>query len=109
MVEYKRTIFQKEGVLQSGNLTYNVNVLVENDILSRLQVSITKTETRVSDGSNEEVPIDQSIHIGHIILENGRRVIEIVQEEDPIPHITKFQGILAELISPPAGTKAIKK
>lgn len=97
MVNYTTTTLNKEGTLIDGNVTYGVNVTAVNSELTRLNCSIMKTEN------------SQPTHIGNISLEHGRQITEIIQGENLIPHLTKFQEIMDEVLGKtPATTDAEK-
>jgi hypothetical protein len=88
MVNYTTTTLSKQGTLMSGDVTYNVNVTAVNNELTRLTCSISKKDA----------------YIGNITLEHGRKVIEIIQDESVIPHLTTFQEILDEVLGKPQTT-----
>ena len=99
MVNYSTTTLTKQGILVDGDVTYNVNVTVVNGELARLNVVIQKKVMRQYPNPNGGFTENQEdAYIGSITLEHGRKVIEIVQDEDPIPYITTFREILDEVI-----------
>lgn len=85
-VNYSTTTVNKEGTFVEGDLTYNVNITIVNNELQRLACSIAKIQDT------------QATHIGTITMEYGRQITEIVQGENLIPHLTKFQAILDEVL-----------
>jgi len=99
MVTYTKTTLNKEGTLIDGDVTYNVNVTAVNSELTRLNCSISKMEKKqYPDGNGGYVENPENTHIGNITLEHGRQVMEIIQGENLIPHLTKFQEILDEVL-----------
>jgi hypothetical protein len=116
MVNFTKTTLQKEGILQDGNVTYNVNVTAINNELTRLFCGITKKAVvQQQDATGGQTSVEENQLIGHIILEYGRQVAEIVQSEDLVPHLENFQGILDEVLGKEAvpeiqtATKTTKK
>lgn len=105
MVNYSKTTIQREGTLVEGDVTYNVNITAINDELTRLHCGITKKViVNQPDGNGGQIPIEEPQHIGHITLEYGRQITEIIQGENLIPHLTKFQEILDEVLGKTATT-----
>jgi len=99
MVNYSTTTLTKQGTLVDGNVTYNVNVTAVNNELARLNVVIHKKVTRqYPDANGGFMENQEDTYIGSITLEHGRKVIEIIQDENPIPHITMFQEIMDEVL-----------
>lgn len=87
MVNFTRTTVQKQGTLQEEGFNYNVNVTIEDSVLTRLGVEIIK---RMKDLQDQ--------HVGYVSQEQGRQVAEIASGEDIIPHLIKFQEILNEVL-----------
>lgn len=103
MVNYSKTTINKEGTLQSGDVTYNVQSTVINNTLSRLYCGISKKAmVDMPDGRGGQAPVAQTIPVGYIVLENGKKISEISDGEDDIPHLTKFKEILDEVLGKPA-------
>jgi len=99
MVNYATTTLNRQGALVNNDVTYNVNVTVVNNELTRLNCGISKKVLKqYPNGNGGYIENQEDIYIGSITLEHGRRVIEVVQEEDVIPHLIKFQEILDEII-----------
>lgn len=109
-IEFLKTTLQKEGTLQVGDVTYNINVTATNNELTRLHCGIAKIiVVQQPDGLGGQTPIEEKHSIGHITLEYGRQLTEIIQWENIIPHITKFQEILDEVLgNTPVTTDAEK-
>ena len=98
-IEFSKVTLQKEGILQSDDVTYTINVTATNNELTRLNCGITKkVVVQQPDGNGGQIPIEENNPIGNITLEYGRQVTEITQGENLIPHITKFQEILDEVL-----------
>lgn len=107
---FSTTTLQKEGILQDGDVTYSVNVTAINNELTRLHCGITKkVVVQQPDGNGGQIPVEESHPVGHITLEHGRQVTEITQGENLIPHLTKFQEILDEVLGKEPETKTTKK
>lgn len=99
MVNYTTTTLNKQGTLVSGNVTYGVNVTAVNNDLTRLSCSITKATTiQQPDGDGGAIEREENKAVGNITLEHGRVVVEVIQEEDVIPHVIKFQEILNSVL-----------
>lgn len=99
MVNYTTTTLYKQGTLVKEDVTYGVDVTAVNSELTRLTCAISKKVMKQypdANGGTTERPED--IHVGNITLENGRQLIETVQQEDVIPHLTVFQEILDEIV-----------
>lgn len=108
-MEFSKVILQKEGILQDGDVTYSVNVTAVNNELTRLHCSIIKkVVVQQPDGNGVQQPVEQTQPIGSIILEYGRQITEITQGENLIPHITKFQEILDEVLGKEPEVKTAK-
>ncbi len=86
MVNYNQTNTQKSGFYETEKSNYTVNVSISNSELTRLQVQIM-------DKLNSSI-------IGHISLENGRRIIETGNDIDIIEHLIVFNDILKSILSP---------
>lgn len=98
-IEFSKVTLQKEGILQDGDVTYSVNVTAINNELTRLYCGITKKVVlQQPDGNGGQIPAEESQPIGYITLEYGRQVTEITQGENLIPHLTKFQEVLDEVL-----------
>jgi len=109
-IEFSKVTLQKEGFVLNGNVTYSVNVTAVNNELTRLHCGITKkTVVQQPDGSGGQTPMEENLLIGHITLEHGRQVMEIAQGENILPHITKFQEVLDEVLGKEKDTKAGNK
>jgi hypothetical protein len=105
MVNYTTTTLNKQGTLTDGDVTYNVNVTAVNNELTRLNCSISKKIVKkYPDGNGGYVENQEDTYIGNITLEHGRKVIEIIQDESIIQHLTTFQGILDEVLGKPQTT-----
>lgn len=99
MVNYTTSTLNKQGTLEKDAVTYGVNFTAVNSELTRLACSITKKVVKqYPDGNGGFVDNPEDINVGNITLEHGRKVIEIIQEEDVIQHIMVFQEILDEVI-----------
>lgn len=98
-IEFSKVTLQKEGILQDGDVTYSINVTAINNELTRLHCGITKKiVVQQPDSNGGQIPVEENHAIGNITLEYGRQVTEITQGENLIPHITKFQVILDEVL-----------
>ena len=107
MVNFTQTTLQKEGTLESGDVTYKVSVTAVNNELTRLYCGITKkTVVQQPDGNGGQNPVEQIIDIGYITLDHGRQMTEVAQGENIIPHLSKFQEILDEVLGTPAESKS---
>lgn len=99
MVNYTTSTLNKQGTAVNGDVTYGVNVTAVNNELTRLACSITKKVIKqYPDGNGGFIDNPEDTNIGNITLEHGRQVIEIIQEENIIPHLTVFQKILDEVL-----------
>lgn len=107
---FSQSTLNKEGILQDGKVTYNINVTAVNNGLTRLHCSITKNiEVQHPDGNGGQTTVEEPQHIGHITLEYGRQVTELPQGEDLLPHLIKFNEILDEVLGKKEETKTLKK
>ncbi len=86
MINYNQTNIQKSGFYETEKSNYTVNVSISNSELTRLHVE-------VMDKLNSSL-------IGHISLENGRRIIETGNDVDIIEHLIVFNDILKSILSP---------
>ncbi len=86
MINYNQTNIQKSGFYETEKSNYTVNVSISNSELTRLHVE-------VMDKLNSSL-------IGHISLENGRRIIETGNDVDVIEHLIVFGDILKSILSP---------
>jgi len=99
LVNYFMTTLTKQGTLVVGDVTHNVNVTANNGELARLNSYITKKVTRqYPDANGGTVEQQEEAYVGNITLENGRRVFEFAQDEDPVPYINTFKEILDEVL-----------
>ena len=98
MVKFTQTTLQKEGTLQSGDITYNVSLSIVNNELTRLYCGITqKKVTEQPDINGTTTPVEQDVNIGYILLDHGRQITEIALGENLISHLKQFQEILNEV------------
>jgi len=99
LVNYFMTTLQKQGTLVVGNVTHNVVVTVNNGELTRLNSYVTKKVMKqYPDANGGVVEQPEETYVGSITLENGRRVFEFVQDEDPTPYINTFKEISNEAL-----------
>lgn len=99
MVNFTKTTLQKEGILQDGDITYSISLTAVNNELTRLYCGITKkTVVQATDAAGNSQPVEQPISIGHITLDHGRTITEANPGESILPHLTKFQEILDEVL-----------
>lgn len=99
MVNYKTETLHKQGTVEKGEVTYNVDVTVVNGELTRLGCSISrKVLQKYSNGQGGFTEAKEDMNVGSIIMEHGRQVIEVAQTEDVIPHVNQFQAILSEIL-----------
>lgn len=109
-INFAKTTLQKEGIIQDGDFTYSVSFTAVNNELARLYCGITKkVVVQQPDGSGGQIPVEESQSVGYVTLEHGRQVSEIAQGENIIPHLTKFQEILDEVIGKSSEVKTTKK
>lgn len=86
MVNFTRQTLTKEGTLQAGDVSYSVTLTAIDGVLTRLHCNIAKKER------------EQHVQVGYISLDHGRQHVEVAQGENLIPHLTKFQEILDEVL-----------
>ena len=110
LVNYSTTTLTKQGTLVKGDVTHNVNVIATNGELTRLNSYITKkVMKKYPDGQGGTMDQPEDTYVGNIALENGRRVFEFAQDEDPVPYIGTFQAILDEVLGSKEEKPADKK
>ena len=99
MVEYSTTTIERQGVFVDGNITYDINTRVVNDSLERLVCNITKVvKGKVPDGNGGMVEGNEPVSIGFISFEQGRQTSQLIQDENIIQYLTRFQEIYNEVM-----------
>lgn len=86
-VNYTNQSTVSEGTYNTASCTYNVSATVINNATQKNALQVLNVQVRNADN-----------YLGDIRLENGRRIVNLVEGSDFVAHLVAFQDILNEIL-----------